>query len=309
MATVLDQVSGTEKNRAATRLPGLLPLHWLLLLPTLALMALLLLYPLAYQFYLSVHDATLDRPVGTFVGVANFVELFNEPDFWLITRNSFVWTLGSLLFQFLLGMGVALLLNQGYPGSGIYRAFMLAPWVMPGVVIGIIWRWIYNPINGILNAALDLVGIAPVYWLDDPTMAMAGVIIANVWKGFPFWMLMISAGLQMIPNELYEAAKVDGSSAFQRFRFVTLPGLKTILVMTSTLGFIWTFNFFDLIYVLTGGGPAEGTRTFPLYIYRTAFKYWDFSESAATAVLLALLMGIGMVVYIRAVRLREEQVQ
>jgi multiple sugar transport system permease protein len=175
---------------------------------------------------------------------------------------------------------------------------------MPGVVVAIIWQWIYQPIFGILNAALSGLGLPTHQWLGDPSTVLPAVILANVWKGFPFWMIMLTAGLQTIPHDLYEAATVDGAGGWARFRYVTIPGIKTVLVITSILAFIWTFNYFDLIYVLTGGGPANLTQIFPIYIYQTAFNDQQLGLGAAASLVLFVAMTIVMIVYVRLVKLR-----
>jgi multiple sugar transport system permease protein len=243
-------------------------------------------------------------PQTPFVGLQNYARILSSSQFWFVIRTTLIWTAGCMIFQFALGMGLALVFNRGLPGSHFFRALFLAPWVMPGVVVAIIWQWIYQPIFGILNAALGGLGLPTHQWLGDPSIVLPAVILANVWKGFPFWMIMLTAGLQTIPHDLYEAATVDGAGGWARFRYVTIPGIKTVLVITSILAFIWTFNYFDLIYVLTGGGPANLTQIFPIYIYQTAFNDQQLGLGAAASLVLFLAMTTVMIVYVRLVKLR-----
>jgi len=277
-----------------------------LLAPTFFFLLLVLLYPIGYQIYISFHDTKVAGP-NVFVGLQNYIDLLQNQDFGMMMWVSLVWTFGCLIGQFIFGMGTALFLNQHRRGSNFFRAALLAPWVMSGVLTGIIWKWLYNPVYGVLNAIVDKIFHLPkISWMGSGNMALLSVIIANIWKGFPFWMIMITAGLQSIPGELYEAATVDGANHWHRFWSITLPGLKTILIVTSILAFIWTYNFFDLIWVLTRGGPANRTITFPLYIYQQAFIFGDRGSASASALLLIILMTIGIIVYARAFSLRKD---
>lgn len=277
---------------------------YFLIAPCYFLLLLVLLYPIGYQIYISFHDVS-SSPYA-FVGLQNYIDLLQRQDFSMMIWVSLVWTFGCLVGQFILGMSTALFLNNLRPGSRLFRAALLAPWVMPGVVTGIIWRWLYNPVYGVLNAILNKIHLPEISWLGSGNMALLSVIIANIWKGFPFWMIMITAGLQSIPGELHEAAVIDGANYWRRFWNITIPGLKTILIVTSILAFIWTYNFFDLIWVLTRGGPANKTITFPLYIYQQAFIYMNRSRASATALLFIILMTIGILLYARVASLRKD---
>jgi multiple sugar transport system permease protein len=279
---------------------------YLLLLPLLLLIALVIVYPLLYEIDLSLRREVLYIPQTPFVGVDNYAHILTSSTFWAVVRTTLVWTIGCMVFQFVLGLGLALVFNRGLPGSGFFRALFLAPWVMPGVVVGIIWQWIYQPLFGILNTGLGLLGLPAHQWLADPSTVLPAVIVANIWKGFPFWMIMLTAALQTIPRDLYEAATVDGAGGLQRFLSITLPSIKTVLIITSILAFIFTFNYFDLIYVLTGGGPADLTETFPIFIYQTGFMDQQLGFSAAASMILFVFMTVIMIIYVRIVRLRGE---
>lgn len=278
---------------------------YLLVLPLLLLLGLVMVYPILYEINLSLRQEVLYLPQTPFVGWANYGHVLGSSQFWASIQTTLVWTIGCLVFQFALGMGLALIFNQNLPGSRFCRALFLAPWVMPGVVVAVIWQWIYQPIFGILNTALTAVGLPTHQWLSDPSTVLPAVILVNIWKGFPFWMTMLTAALQTIPRDLYEAATVDGAGGWARFRFITIPSIKAVLVITTVLAFIWTFNYLDLVYVLTGGGPANMTQIFPIYIYQTAFDSQQLGLAAAASMILFVAMSLVMIVYLRMTRVRE----
>ncbi len=307
-ATATTAKVATPRSRIARGLSArtrttLLP--YLLVLPLLLLLGLVMVYPILYEINLSLRQEVLYLPQTPFVGWDNYVRVLRSSQFWASIRTTLVWTVGSLVFQFALGMGLALIFNRGLPGSRFCRALFLAPWVMPGVVVAVIWQWIYQPIFGILSAALTDVGLPTRQWLSDPSTVLPAVILVNIWKGFPFWMIMLTAGLQTIPRDLYEAAIVDGAGGWARFRFITIPSIKTVLVITTVLAFAWTFNSLDLVYVLTGGGPANMTQIFPIYIYQTAFDGQQLGLAAAASMILFVAMSLVMIVYLRMARVRE----
>jgi len=295
-------VAGAARRAWLRRRRAIFP--YLLLLPLLVLLGLVVVYPLVYEINISLRQEVLYIPQTPFVWFANYGRILGSAQFWISIRTTVIWTVGCIIFQFALGMGLALVFNQGLPGSRFLRALFLAPWVMPGVVVAIIWQWIYQPLFGVLNGFLTALSLPTHQWLSDPTTVLPAVIVANVWKGFPFWMIMLTAGLQTVPHDLYEAATVDGAGWWARFRYVTIPGIKTVLIITSILSCIWTFNYFDLIYVLTNGGPADITQIFPIYIYQTAFTDQQLGLGAAASLLLFMLMTIVMIAYVRLVGLR-----
>ncbi|WP_051265610.1 carbohydrate ABC transporter permease [Nakamurella lactea] len=257
------------------------------------------LYPLLYNIWISLHVNNLSQADGEFAGLLNYRNVFAFDDFWSVLRTTLIWTLGSIAVQFVIGFVAALALDTGIRGAGVIRALLLTPWVMPGVVIGAVWLAIYHPISGLLTEVLGWFGADGVDLLGRSSTALPAVIFANVWKGFPFWMLMISAGLRAIPSELHEAAAMDGASYRQRIRAVVLPGLSTVLALTGTLAFIWTFNYFDLIYTLTSGGPNGATSTVPFLIWQTSFQFNRLDEGAAQSVLTFALMAVAIGSYLR----------
>lgn len=267
-----------------------------------ALAALLVAYPLIYNVWLSLHVNRLSPNDGAFNGLVSYQQLFSFGDLLGTLRTTVIWTIGSLIFQCLIGFTLALALDR--PGRGIMltRTLLLTPWVMPGVVISAIWLAIYNPISGLANEALSWFGLQGHDWLGDPATALPALIFVNVWKGAPFWMLMLSAALKTIPHELYEAASLDGASYLSKVRHVILPGLREVLVLTSLLAFIWTFNYFDLAYAMTQGGPGTATTTLAFDIYKTSFVFNRLDQGAALSVLSFVLMAIAIIVYARAAR-------
>lgn len=262
----------------------------------------LVVYPLAYNLWLSLHVNRLSPNDGQFVGLRNYWQLLKFGDLSGTLRTTVVWTVGSIVFQGAIGLVLALALDRPGRGITLARTLLLTPWVMPGVVISAIWLAIYNPIGGLANELLAWFGAEGHDWLGDPRTALPALILTNVWKGVPFWMLMLSAGLKAIPSELYEAAALDGATYLKRVRHVILPGLRNVLVLTALLAFIWTFNYFDLSYAMTQGGPGQATTTLAFDIYRTSFVYNRFDQGAALSVVSFVLMAVAIGVYAFASR-------
>jgi len=279
-------------------------------MPAAAFMALLILYPVLKGIYTSFHYVNLAQPWrGTpFVGLANYTALMKDPDFWLSFKNSILYTLGAVASQFLVGFGAALVLNRHFRGRGVVRGIVLLPWVMPGVLAALMWSWMYNAQVGVINDILLRLHLInkPIAWLANPDTAMLAVIGVAMWKGFPFFTVMLLAGLQSIPQELYEAASIDGASAWQRFRYITLPLMKEIILITTTLRIIGAFNYADLVYVLTEGGPAKATLTLPVFSFLKAYQYFDFGYSAAISVIMMLVLFAFTLLYIQLMAVHKE---
>jgi multiple sugar transport system permease protein len=228
----------------------------------------------------------------------------SDPVFWLSLKNSVVWVFGSVSLQFVLGFLVALLLNASIWGRAIFRTASLLPWIIPGVVVALIWEYIYQPNYGPLNDLLRRAGLMeyPVAWLSDLDLAMPAVIVTNVWRGVPFFAIMILAGLQAIPEEIYEAATVDGAGVVQRFWSVTLPMLRPIIVVSTATRIIWTFNYADLIFVMTGGGPANATHITSTYTLMQAYSDLDWGYAATLSVFLFVVMLAFTAAYLKLTR-------
>jgi multiple sugar transport system permease protein len=239
-----------------------------------------------------------------FVGLGNYLRLVRDDTFWLTLWNSFVWVFGSVSFQFLGGFAAALLLHQSFRGRAFVRTVTLIPWIVPGVVVALIWEWLYQPNYGVINDLLFRLGwlTERVAWLSDPNLAMPAVIATNVWRGVPFFAVMLLAGLQAIPDELYEAARVDRATVGQRFLHVTLPLLRPIIVVATATRVVWTFNYADLIFVMTSGGPANATQITSTYTLLQAYSNLDFGYAATLSVILLVIMLAFTVVYLRLTR-------
>jgi len=283
-------------------------LPYFLLAPALLLLGVLTLAPLTYSVLMSLFNARLGHGMGDFVGLANFVAILSEPRFWNAAVNTMVWVAGSVAAELCLGTLLAVLLNNLLFGRLFFRAALFFPWVVPIAVIAFLWRWIYNPQNGILNVTLRSFGIGtsePWMWLADADTAMFSALIVNAWRGTPFVLVMLLAALQGIPRDEYEAARVSGAGAVREFWYVTLPNLRTIIMILMVLRTMQIANNFSLMWLLTGGGPAESTETLPILIYLKGFGAHDFGQaSAVAAMLLVSLLGLAFA-YFRLLRERE----
>jgi len=272
------------------------------LLPAAACLGGTVLFPIFKSIQMSLYHNVLSRPQDyRFIGLGNYVRMAHDPTFWLTLQNSAVWVFWSVGVQFVLGFAGALILNAEFKGRAFFRTLNLLPWIIPGVVVGLLWEYIYQPNYGPLNDILRRVGLLaiPIAWLSQPTSAMAAVIFANIWRGIPFFSIMILAGLQAIPDEVYEAATVDGASVFQRFWHITLPMLRPIIVVATATRIIWTFNYADLIFVMTSGGPANATQITSSYTLLTAYTDLDFGYAATLSVVLLVIMLIFTALYLK----------
>lgn len=245
--------------------------YWLIL-PALFIMAAILLYPLIYSLYISFFDYRLARARMPFTGLDNYINAATNAAFQISLVQNLVFTAVCVVIEFLIGMGLALLLNRKFVGRGIVRALFLLPMLTAPVLAGFNWRWIFNDRFGLLNQLLLEVGLQPQGWLVDANLARLSIVIATVWQGIPFVMLLLLAGLQALPQSPFEAATVDGASAWQQFRYLTLPLLRPVMVVVLALRIIDLFRVFDVIYIMTFGGPGHATELLPFYIYRSAFS-------------------------------------
>jgi multiple sugar transport system permease protein len=255
--------------------------------PALGLLGGVALFPLLYVIYLSFYRRLLIFDISKFVGLENYRFLLQDERFWNALQNTAYFTGVSVSAQLLLGLGIALLLNRSFRGKDWVRALILVPWVIPTVVSARMWEWIYNPEFGILNFLLG----AKINWLGTPGLAMHAAIFADVWKTTPFVVILLLAGLQIIPRELYQAARVDGAGAWAAFRRITLPLLMPVLLVTLIFRMLDAWRVFDVIYVLTGGGPANTTETLSLYAYKMLFQTLQFGYGSALSVVTFLSAG------------------
>ncbi|WP_394816348.1 carbohydrate ABC transporter permease [Streptomyces mooreae] len=287
--------------------------------PVVLVIGVIIGYPLVRGVFLSLTDANeanVERNIGVnhlpatyqFTGLDNYKAVLSDGVFWDRLGWTVLWTVGCVSLTFLIGLALANMLNRTLRGRTFYRLALILPWAIPAFISVFTWRMLYNEKNGILNKLLAGGGIDAVPWLNDPTWAKLSVITVNVWLGVPFMLVALLGGLQSIPGELYEAAEMDGAGPWQRFRNITVPGLRAVSSTVILLSTIWTFNMFPVIFLLTRGGPGDATEILVTYAYRLSFldSPRNFSESAAWGVLILLLLSVVAVVYRRALRKQGE---
>lgn len=282
----------------------LLSLPYLLAAPSVAVLLALSVYPLAYAVKVSLQVGAGDAARW---GFGNFTRLFADELFRSALLHTFSYAALALTFEFLLGLGLALLLDGPLRGRGAFRALLLVPMMLPPVVVGVVWRLMLNPSFGAINGTLKGAGVETesLTWTASPSLAFASVVAVDVWQWTPFMFLVLLAGLQAIPQEPYEAAMIDGSGAWQTFAHITLPLLKPAILIALLLRTMDLLRVFDQIFILTEGGPAFATETVSLYIYRTAFRFFDFGYAAAMSFALLVLTNIISVGYIRLLQRQE----
>jgi len=269
-----------------------------LLAPTVLILIGLVLYPFFYAIWLAFSDKAVGS-AGQFVGFRNFAYVIAWPQFSAALVNTAIFTVCAVAIKFVLGMAVALVLNQHIRGRNFFRAFLLLPWVMPAFVVYLVWRWLYDPLSGLINYALIDLGLiaSPIAFLSERSTAMASVIVAHAWRNFPFYAIAFLAGMQTISQELYDSAQVDGASRVQQFHHITLPGLYHIIGVVLLLTTIQTANAFEPVYLLTGGGPSDATMVYTMLVYVMGMVNLRLGEAAAVSTLfLPLLVGLVLAV-------------
>jgi multiple sugar transport system permease protein len=279
----------------------------ILVLPAVLLLAALTIYPVIYGAWISSFNKHSFFPEQTFVGLENYVYVLTDPQFWESVRLGCIYALASIVLQIGLGVAAALVVNEAFPGRNIVRSILIFPYVIPTVVAVILWKWLLNSQFGLINYLLEDAGLIgqPISWMGKDWI-MASLILVSVWQFFPFVVLGVLARLQSIPNELYEAAAIDGANAVQRFIHVTLPQLKAVLFVVILLRSIWMFTKFDTPWLMILGGGAETyIRTLPVYTYQRTFAYYDAGIGAAMALLMFLMLAAATAIYFRLFR-REE---
>lgn len=272
---------------------------WILVLPALIMLLLVFAYPILRAFWLSFYTQNLGTQLQRiFSGFSNYQRMIGDGRFWQSMWNTTIFTVSSVSLELILGIVVALVLNQAFRGRGIVRTITLMPWALPTALMGIAWAWIFNDRYGVINDILRRVGVIEtgISWLGNPVLAMVAVVSADVWKTTPFVALLLLAGLQSISNDLYEAHAIDGASHWQSFRKITLPLLMPQITIAVLFRFAQAFAIFDLIQVMTGGGPAGATETVSIYIYSTVMRYLDFGYGAALVVVTFLLLVIAVAI-------------
>ena len=302
---------------------------WAMVLPTVLVLGVLVMYPLVQGIFQSFTDLTesnaqdvictktlgggeecKDNPNSAeFVGLQNYVELLTgqRGDFWLQFTNTIVWTVSCVAFHYGLGLGLAVMLNRKMRGRSLYRVLLIVPWAVPAFVAAFGWKFLFNPRFGLINQLLVNVGLDPVEWFNHRWTALFAAICTNVWLGVPFMMVAILGGLQSIPGDLYEAAEMDGATPWQRFRNITLPGLRPVSSTVILLGTIWTFNMFPIIFFVTGGEPAGQSEILVTGAYRAAFEgVRNYSLAATYGVLILSILMVFAAVYRRTLKAQGE---
>jgi multiple sugar transport system permease protein len=271
---------------------------WLLIIPALIVLILVFAYPIGRAFYLSVFTRNLGTELqSVFSGFDNYARLIGDGRFWQSMWQTTIFTVSSLLLELVFGMAIALVLNQAFFGRGLVRTSALIPWALPTAVMGLAWAWIFNDQYGVANDILLRLGFEQgITWLGHPVWAMVALVAADVWKTTPFIAIILLAGLQSISKDLYEAHSIDGANPVQSFRQITLPLLAPQILIALLFRFAQAFGIFDLVLVMTGGGPAGRTEVISLYIYSTVRRYLDFGYGAALVVVTFLLLIIAVAI-------------
>ncbi len=262
-------------------------------------------YPFVYGIWLSLEDRAIAE-AGTFVGFKNFINDANDAVFWQVVRNTFIYTFVATILKAVGGLGLALVMNQSFRFKNLVRAIVLLPFIVPTVLSTVAWMWILDPAFSVINWVLVHLGMTPPgpSWLGNAYLAMGSVIFVNTWRGLPFFAITLLAGLQTIPGDLYDAATIDGAGAWNRFRYVTLPLLQPVIMIVTLFSVIFTFSDFQLVYVLTRGGPANATHLFATYSFDIAMTAGQLGHGASVA--LAMLPALGLLIVALALYLRRQ---
>lgn len=263
---------------------------YLFIAPAALVIAALVVYPILNGIYISFFNTNLVNK-WEFVGLKYYLKALTDADFRDSIIRTFIFTFWVVLGHFVIGFIIASLVNRPLKGRSFFRGILIMPWVFPDVVVALLWKWIFNTQNGILNVLLMNLGLvdAPISWLSSASTAMFCVIFVSIWKGYPLVMVQILAGIQTISDDLYEAAKIDGASAFQRFKYVTIPSLKPIISTVLILDTVWVFKQFTLVYTQTAGGPGSATMVSAIEIYKRAFSYFEFGYASAESVFILII--------------------
>ena len=274
---------------------------WYYVGPIFLLLVIMFGYPLITSVVMAFQNYKLGNANVYFNDFANFHKMFGDKDFLLLLKNSVVYVVVSVFGQFIGGLILALCLRDKFKGRGIYQSIVFLPWAFSAFVVGLVFRWSFNGEYGVVNDVLMKLGIIKkgIAWLGTPGLSLVVVILAMIWIGIPFFGIMILAALQSIPDEIYEAADMDGCGMFRKFFSLTLPYIKPTVIMTILLRTIWIFNSFDLVVIVTQGGPANYSQTLPSYMYTKAFSGYDFGLAGAVGVLLMVILGVYAILFLK----------
>ncbi|MBP4133951.1 carbohydrate ABC transporter permease [Gallibacterium anatis] len=283
--------------------------RWIFVLPAMIVVSVLFVYPFLSSIFYSFTNKNLIMPNWKFVGFDNYIAVINDPSFWLAFFNSILWTVFSLVGQVLVGFALAMALHRIRHLQWLYKILLIIPWAFPTIVIAFSWQWILNGVYGYLPnmiVKLGLMDIAP-HFLSDSTWAFVSLVFINVWFGAPLIMVNVLSALQTVPQEQYEAAKIDGANAWQVFRHITLPHIKVVIGLLVVLRTVWVFNNFDIIYLITGGGPANSTMTLPIFAYNMGWGTKMLGRSSAVTVLLFIFLLLICFIYFKVISRWEKE--
>lgn len=280
-----------------------------LLLPAALLMVILVGIPFLRALWLSFHKKLLGAEAAPWIGLQNYSTLIADPTFWQAVENTFIFTIGSIACKLVLGISIALVLNEALPLRNLWRSIVMLPYAMPTLVSVLVWKWMYNDVAGVLNYLATQANLTdhPILWLGDPKIALPSVIAVNVWRGFPFFVITILAGLQTVPQELYDAAKVDGAGVWARFRQVTVPSILPVIAVVTLFSTILTFNDFSIIWILTQGGPGNATQVLATLTYKISIPGLELGKGVAVSVLMLPIL-VGLIVLLNRFIARREEV-
>lgn len=303
-AVVTDRPAPNRRVHARRRARRGLIAPLVLLAPAIILVLVFAGYPLIRSIWFSFNDVSVFTGVLTFVGFENFATVIGTPEFVPTLGRTALWTFGAVSLQLLGGLCLALMLNNRFPLRGVYRGLIMIPWATPSVLVALMWKWVLDPNNGVLNKWLLGAGVIdqPIEFLSQNATALPTLIMIDVWQGIPLFAIMILAALQSVSGELKEAAQIDGCGPVSVFRHVVLPAILPTILITTLLRLIWTSNYVDLIFILTGGGPGTASTTLALESYLTTYKSSQFGEGAAYAVIQALFLVVFIALYVRLTR-------
>ncbi|PWM39346.1 MAG: sugar ABC transporter permease [Clostridiales bacterium] len=280
----------------------------LLIAPSILIILGVLILPILYSIYLSFHEINFSSNTYQFVGLKNYIEMFQDTYYLKSISLTVYFTVITVFTEIFMGVGIALVLNQKFKGRGFVRGIMILPWALPTVVNAVMWKWIFNANYGVFNALLLKLGLIDSYqvWLGTPLSALNCMLFANIWKETPYVVLLTIAALANISPDIYEAARVDGSNVFHTFRTITLPLIKPVVLILAITKTIWALQTFDLVFILTGGGPASGTELMTFFIHKNTFKFLKFGYGSAMSYMLSMVCFVLTFIYIKVFASKED---
>ncbi len=274
---------------------------YLLILPSVTIMALFTVYPLLDSLRIAFTDKSVLKDNFDYVGLDNFVRLLSDDIFWLSLSHSLILTSVVILLQFVLGLILAMAMQQQLPGMALFKSIIMASWVIPVAATVIMFKFMAQPDIGLINLILSFIGLGNLtrYWFGEPNVALAFIILLHLWRNVPFYGIAFLAAMQAIPKSYYEAAEIDGANAWTKFVHITLPGIRSMIIVMVTIHVLWTFNNFDFVYLATGGGPVNRTEVLPVYVYRQSWDSYAVGYGASIGAIMLVILMIYFIVYMR----------